>query len=86
MATSYTKAEFEAAMDAQLEGIVRTFRDTVVRRNVGADGTVMTPRLSRAEILKTLARRALRKTTQSTMRAETRVSSTTGVNPLDDYS
>jgi hypothetical protein len=84
MSTNYTKEEFTAAMDAQLEGIVRTFRDTTVQRNA-ADGTLLKPRLSRAEILKAMAQRALRKTTQAKMRSETRVSSTTGVNPLDDY-
>jgi hypothetical protein len=79
MATVYeSKDDFVRAMDAALEAIVTQFKDTTVRQlgasrdGNGAFTQVETnPRLSRWEILRVMARRAMRKTIQGRMRVET---------------
>jgi hypothetical protein len=78
MATAYhNREEMVQAMDLALEAIVSTWRDTGVGSGTGKQAV----RLSRYEILRLMARRAMRKSIQHKMRPETRESYVTGVKP-----
>jgi hypothetical protein len=78
MATNYQpKEDLVRAIDFALENIVSTFRDTTLTRPDGS--TTTSGRLSRYDILRLMARRAMRKSVQHKQRAETREARTLGV-------
>ena len=65
--TSRTKDEFTALVDASLEVAIATCMNTTLPANTPGGAT---RKVTRAQVVKAIARRALRKGTQGAMRPE----------------